>query len=85
MAITQKVPGLLSEISQFFASAPSREQILNYRPPEPVQQRARELLDKLKTERLTAEERRELDQFEFAELLMRLINARIRAKQVKRK
>ena len=45
MAITQDAPTLVDEIADFLASAPSREQLLSYHPPERVQQRARELLD----------------------------------------
>jgi len=82
MPITQKAPLLLGEIAEFLATAPSQEQLLKYRPSKGLQQRVRELLAKLKNNRLTAEEQRELDQFECIESLIGLVKARIHASQV---
>ena len=48
------------------------------------QDRAEELLDGLKNGHLSAEDRRELDQFEQAERLMRLVKARIQAGKARR-
>jgi hypothetical protein len=79
MGITQQKPLILAELSEFLASVPSREQFLQFRPSKDCQERAHELLEKLKRERLTREEERELDQFEFTEVLMGLVAARIRA------
>jgi hypothetical protein len=75
---------LAEEIAAFLASRPSREQLLSYHPPRHVQERARELLEKSKTGRITADEQWELDQFEHAEMLMQLIKARVRAEKVVR-
>jgi hypothetical protein len=84
MVIAQKVRPLLCEIAEFLASGPSQQELLKYRPSEQLQERATELLGKLKDDRLTAEEQRELDQFEWMESLMGLIQARIRADQARR-
>jgi hypothetical protein len=78
MATAQNVTWLTKEIADLLASCPSREELLNFRPSDQVQQRASELLQKLKDGRITREEQWELDQFGFAESLMRLIKARLR-------
>jgi hypothetical protein len=72
------------ELVDFLASAPSREQLLNFRPSEEVRRRARGLLAKIRDGSLTNEEQQELDQFEQAELLMQLICARIHAQKAAR-
>ena len=69
---------MTEEVADFLASCPSREQFLSYHPPAPVQERARELLERSKSGRLTADEQWELNQFEHAETLMQLIKARVR-------
>ncbi len=84
MAVAQKAPVLLIEISEFLASAPSQEELLKYRPSEQLQERARDLLARLKNDRLTAEEERELDEFEWIDSLLGLVQARIRACQMGR-
>ncbi len=84
MVIARKMRPMLGEIAEFLASGPSQQELLKYRPSEPLQERATELLAKLKDDRLTAEEQRELDQFEWVESLMGLIQARIRAHQARR-
>lgn len=81
MTITQPLPSLVDEIADFLASTPSREELLQFRLSEPVQERARELLAKLKAGQLRDDERRELDRFEHLEVLMRLVKARLRAGQ----
>jgi hypothetical protein len=75
---------LIEEIADFLASCPSREQLLSYHPSLQVQQRARQLLEKSKSGRSTADEQWELDQFEHAEMLVQLIKARVRAEQLAR-
>jgi hypothetical protein len=74
----------LAELAEFFASRPSREELLNYRPPQAVQDRAEELLDKQSDGAISREERRELDEFAYVEDLMRLVKARVRCRQGKR-
>jgi hypothetical protein len=82
MASTQAVPDIVEELADLFASCPSRERLLNYRPPQVVQQRARALLAKQGESWLTDEEKRELEEYLRAETLMRLIKARLRAPKV---
>jgi hypothetical protein len=84
MAVTQNIPRVLDEVCEFLASAPSREQLVKFRFSEAVQQRARELLGKLKNGRLTDEEQKELDQIGSFEMLLGLVSARIRANRVPR-
>jgi len=79
MAITQQARTWLSEIAELISAAPSQEQLLKDRPSDQLQQRANELLTKLKSDRLTAEEQRELDEFQCLESLIGLIKARIHA------
>jgi hypothetical protein len=76
--------GALEEIADFLASGPSPEELLQSRPSPQTQARAAELLAKLKEGCLSAEERGELDQFEQAERLMRLVKARIQAGKARR-
>jgi len=77
MSIVQEPIRLLEEIADLMAASPTREQLLEFRPSTSVQSRASELLEKQNAGTVTAEEQRELDQFEQAELLMRLVRARL--------
>lgn len=81
MSIAESPPRLFDEIADLFASCPDRESLVAFKPSEAVQTRARVLLDKQVEERLTREEERELNELEQAELLMRLVKARVRAAQ----
>lgn len=81
MPTTRSATWLAEEVADFLATCPTREQLLNYRPSAQAQERARRLLEKLKDGRITAEEQRELDQFEYAEILLRLVKARLRARK----
>lgn len=76
--------GALEEIADFLACGPSPEELLQFRPSPQTQARAEELLAKLKDGCLSAGERGELDQFEQAERLMRLVKARIQAGKARR-
>ena len=82
MATVETPATYLDEILDFLASAPSSEQMLNYRPSQQVQQRARDLLAKQNRGLLTPEEEEELDQFGQAEMFMQLLAARIHARRV---
>jgi hypothetical protein len=84
MATIRTTPGALEEIADFLAAGPSPEEMLAFRPSSPTQTRAEELLEKLKDGCLSTEERAELDQFEQAERLMRLVKARIQAGKARR-
>jgi hypothetical protein len=79
MSTTRSQSQLFDELATFFASAPSQQEILDYRPLESVVRRASELLELNREGRLGESLSEELDQFEQAELLMRLVKARIRA------
>jgi hypothetical protein len=78
----QKATWLTEELADLLASCPTREKLLSYRPSSRIQERAGDLLQKLKNGRLTADEERELDQFEHAEMLMQMVKARLRANKV---
>ena len=79
MATTRTATTFTREIADLLASKPSREQILGFHPSKRVQERARELLAKSRSNELTPDEQWELGAFEHAELLMQLVKARIRA------
>jgi hypothetical protein len=83
MSITQTSVGPLEEIAEFLASGPSPDKLLQFRPAPQIQARALELLLKLKDGSLSAEDRRELDQFEHTERLVRLTKARIHARKAR--
>jgi len=68
----------VDEVAEFFATRPSREQVLAYRPSDAVQERFHELVERKGDSGLTAEEEAELSQFEQTEILLRLIKARLR-------
>lgn len=72
---------LISELADFFASSPSRSQIVAFKLSDAVRQRAHELLELNRSGRLTDEQQEELNELEFAESLMGLVKARIRASE----
>jgi len=81
MTTTEAPSILFEEIALLFASAPSPQDILDFHPSDATIQRASALLELNRQGRVGEEQRRELEQFEQAELLMRLVKARIRAAQ----
>ena len=82
MSTVEAPSRLFEEIATLFASAPSRQEVLDFRPSDAAVQRASELLDLNRQDQLNKDLRQELDQYEQAELLMRLVKARIRAGRV---
>jgi hypothetical protein len=74
-------PWLAEEIADFFASCPTAEEILSYRPSAKAQKRLSSLLAKEERARLTEDEQEELDVFEHAEALLQLVKARLRARK----
>lgn len=74
---TIATPHVFEEIAEFVAAFPTREQILAFRPSLELQERARELLWKSSAGELTDEEHEELAEFGRAELIVRLIKARL--------
>ena len=81
MSTTEAASKVFEEIAQLFGSGPTDEQILNFRPSADVALRASQLLSLNRTGRMDDELRHELDQYEQAELLMRMVKAQIRARQ----
>lgn len=78
MSIELAECSLIEELADLFASRPTSEQILDYRPSASVVARAGELLERQREGSLAPDEVSELEQFSQAEMLMRLIKARIR-------
>lgn len=74
----KRVPWLAEGSADFFATCPTPKGILSYRPSAKAQKRLKVLLDKEEREQLTDDEQRELDAFEYAEMLMQLVKARLR-------
>jgi len=73
-------PTLFEEVIDFLASTPTPEQIIAFRPSDPIQQRARDLLDKQRTSTLTANEQRELDELGTLNHFMSMLKIRARQK-----
>jgi hypothetical protein len=63
-------------ITDFLATAPSVEQIINYRLPDELQQHALDLLDRLREGTLTPEERLEVEEYRELDHLMTIIKAK---------
>lgn len=63
-------------ILTFLAANPSAEEIVNFRPSAEMQERLGLLLERCKTESLTAAEQAELDEYERIEHLMILLKTR---------
>jgi len=81
MSTTEAASKVFEEIAQLFGSGPTDEQILNFRPSTVDAQRATQLLSLNRTGRIDGDLKHELEQYEQAELLMRMVKARIRARQ----
>ena len=79
MSSAQTPSGIFEEIATLFSSAPSTTDILEFHPSEKVIKRAVELLEQNRQGNLSEKLIQELDQYEQAELLMRLVKARIRS------
>ncbi|MEL6152335.1 MAG: hypothetical protein AAFU54_25850 [Chloroflexota bacterium] len=54
---------LFDEILDFLASSPTAEELVNYQPPQALQERLSELMEKNRADRLSADEKTELDEF----------------------
>jgi hypothetical protein len=75
-------PSFIRDLALFLAGRPTRQGLLGYRASRTVQRRANHLLEKQCEKHLTCRERSELEGYAFAERLMRLIKARVRARQM---
>lgn len=79
MAVTESP--VYREIYYFLASAPSKEEILDYRPTPITQERLDDLLVRSKSGHLSAEEEAELDEFEQVEHFVRMLKLHTRELQ----
>ena len=70
---------LFRDLADFFAGGPTPDEILAFKPSEAMVNRASELLELNRQDTLDRATKKELDQFEHAETLMRLIKATIHA------
>ncbi len=66
----------LTHVLETLALLPTPEEILALRPAPALQKRLDDLLEKNRAEGLSADERREWQQYEYAEHLIRLAKAR---------
>lgn len=73
-----KNPSLTEELAEFLASHPSDEEILAYHASELVQSRVSDLLARNRTNGLTTDESREMDEYEFLEHLVAMLKAKTR-------
>lgn len=64
-----------SEVLEFLAKLPSPEETLALQPSETLQSRVGSLLEKNRSSRLTAEEEREWEQYQYLEHLVRIAKA----------
>ena len=81
MSTTEAASKVFEEIAQLFGSAPTDEQILSFRPSAEVAQRASQLLMLNRNGQVDEELKHELDQYEQAELLVRIVKAQIRSRR----
>jgi hypothetical protein len=81
MSTTEAASKVFEEIAQLFASSPNDEQILSFKPSAEVAQRASQLLILNRNSHGDDDLRHEIDQYEQAELLMRMVKAQIRARR----
>jgi hypothetical protein len=79
MTITQPTM-LLEEITDFLVSSPSAQEIINFKPSEVLEHRALELLQRNRENRLTPEERAEMQEFMRMDHFMTLLKAKARLK-----
>ncbi|MHB8627484.1 MAG: hypothetical protein ACYDBJ_22320 [Aggregatilineales bacterium] len=79
MAIALPNP-LFDDVTDFLASAPTVEQLIDYKPPEALDRRLHDLLDKNEQGNLTAEERGELDEFLRVNHLLNMVVLKARLK-----
>jgi hypothetical protein len=79
MTTARATRSVFQELSDLFASDPSRDQILDFRPSKGLQRRARTLLVRNNKGTLTYQQEQELNEFIHAEMFMTLLKAKLRA------
>jgi hypothetical protein len=72
---------LLDEITDFLASSPTSQEIIAFKPPEALERRALDLLQRNREDRLTAGERAEMEEFMRMDHFMTLLKAKARLRQ----
>lgn len=70
-------------VTDFLSSAPTLEEIADYRLPDELQSRAHNLLDKNRAGNLSAEEQSEMEEFRQIDHLLTLIKAKARLNRQK--
>ena len=83
MSSVESPSRIFEEIATLFATAPTANEILEFRPSEKTKQRVSELLELNRQGKLDEKLTSEFDQYEQAEMLMRLVKARIQFGQDK--
>ena len=71
----------LADVLETLACLPSPEEVIALRPSAPLQARIETLLEKIQADGLSADERKEWEQYEYIEHLIRM--AKVRALQQK--
>ncbi len=79
------VRSVFSEITEFLATNPTPEEIIAYRLPDELNERAHHLLDLNGEDELTSEERDEMMDFVRIENMMMLLTAKMKLKLKKAK
>ncbi len=81
MSVVHASNPLLEEFADLIAGGATPAQILAFHPTSETIARAGALIDKLKSDSLSAEEEHELTMFQQAEAMLRLVKARLRQSQ----
>ena len=81
MSIAPPKP-VLDEITDFLITRPLPEEVIAYRLPDALEQRAHALMERHRQNALTPPERAEMEEFMQADHLMTLLKAKARLKLV---
>ena len=81
MASVERTTSFAKEMLDFLASSPTPQQIVDLRVSAEVQQRMSLLLEKNRKGKITAEEKRELEENLRLERFMAALKSRVRRKQ----
>lgn len=73
-------PSIFAELADFIISQPSLEDVIDYKVPDPLDQRIEALLEKNRESTLTPDEREEMEHFLAMSHLMTLAKAKARYK-----
>ena len=79
MTTALQSPSLINDFADFLATGPTRLEIVDWRPSEPVVERANELAEKRKEGEITPDEEKELEAFLNSEIMLSLLKARLRS------